>query len=73
MALHAEPLGGERVIRVCLGRTILQASICQGLTGEHICVHNVECASIEAHIVPNHKVPRSKEAAIRLLNAVAPD
>ena len=73
MALHAEPLGSEGVVRVYLGRTILQASICQGLTCEDISIHNVEGAPIEAHVVAHNKVPRSKEAAIRLFDAVTPD
>ncbi len=73
MALHAEPLGSEWVIRVCLSRTILQASICQGLACEDISIHNVKGAPIEAHVVAHNKVPRSKEAAVRLFDAVTPD
>lgn len=73
MTLCAEPLGGERVIRVGLCWSILQASLCHGLASEDISIHDVEGAPVEADIVSHHKVTRSKEAPIRLLHAVPPD
>lgn len=73
MALHAEPLGGEGVIRVRLSRGVLHAGIGHGLTGEGIGIHQVECAAIEAHILPHSKVTWGEQAAVSLLDPVAPD
>lgn len=73
MALHAEPLGGEGVIRVGLSRGVLHASIGNGLTGERIGIYQVECAAVEAHVLSHSKVTGCEQAAVSLLNPVAPD
>ena len=73
MALHTEPLGGEGVIGVGLSRGILHAGVGHGLTGEGIGINQVERAAVEAHILPHCKVTWGEQAAVSLLNPVAPD
>lgn len=73
MALHAEPLGGEGVVGVGLCRGVLHPCRPHALPGEGVSIHQVEGPPVEADIVPHHEVTGGEQAAVSLLNAVAPD